>query len=266
MREFLIRTATAVFLLGGAFVLIKFVPNIWFSLVLFGLISVGAFEMTKLSQPGNYSLLLMIMSGLIIAFWFTFRKPDILLCMFLIVFVNGLFFLFSIRDKDKLNTFVRDFGIHFIVIFYLYIPLYFIYELKTSDPNYLFFLIFVIAVGDSGAYFIGRAFGKHKIYPIASPKKSLEGLIAAILTAALSGWLAVIIFPVKVHLWLAIVTGSVIGLLSQLSDPIESLFKRAGNKKDSGSIFPGHGGILDRLDSYILCAPTLYFVTKYLWK
>ncbi len=130
----------------------------------------------------------------------------------------------------------------------------------------MFFLIAVIAVGDSGAYFVGSAIGKHKIYPVASPNKSLEGLIAAVITAGLTGWLCIIIFPVKVELPYAIATAAVIGLFSQLSDPIESLFKRAAGQKDSGSLLPGHGGILDRVDSYIFCAPLLFYIIQYLWK
>jgi phosphatidate cytidylyltransferase len=139
-------------------------------------------------------------------------------------------------------------------------------ELKRLGPNYLFFLIAVIAVGDSGAYFVGSVIGKHKIYPVASPKKSLEGLIAAIITAALTGWLSIIVFPVEVEVWRAIVTGGIIGLFSQLSDPIESLFKRAAGQKDSGTLLPGHGGVLDRVDSYIFCAPVLFYIIVYLWK
>jgi len=156
-------------------------------------------------------------------------------------------------------------GIHLLMIFYLYIPLYFMLKLKELHPHYLFFLIFVIAIGDSAAYFLGRIFGKHKIYPVASPKKSLEGLIAAIVFAAGSGWLSILIFPVEVKVWLAVVTGGLIGLLSQVSDPIESLFKRAANQKDSGTLLPGHGGILDRVDSYIFCAPILFYIIQYSW-
>ena len=159
-------------------------------------------------------------------------------------------------------------GIHFLVIFYLYLPLFFLFKLKELHPNYLFFLIFVIAIGDSAAYLLGRAFGKHKIYPIASPKKSLEGLVAAIVFAAAGGWLSLLIFPVSVNVspWVAMVTGGVTGLLSQLADPIESLFKRAAGKKDSGTLLPGHGCVLDRVDSYIFCAPALFYIIEYFWK
>jgi phosphatidate cytidylyltransferase len=268
MKEFITRTITAFFLIIVAYALIKFVPVTWFSGVLFILITMCAYELVKLSQPTTYSMIIIFLSGLIVALSFTFGKLDLLMAIIMITVLVGLFFLFFIREKGNLSTFIRDMGIHFLIVFYLYIPLYFLFKLKELGSNYLLFLIFIIAVGDSGAYFVGSAIGKHKIYPIASPKKSLEGLIAAIITAGLTGWLSIIVFPVdvKVKVWLAIVTGAVIGLLSQLSDPIESLFKRAAGKKDSGSLLPGHGGILDRMDSYIFCAPVLFYIIIYLWK
>jgi phosphatidate cytidylyltransferase len=266
MKEFITRTVTAVFLLAGAYALIRFVPVPWFSAVLFLLITMGAFELKRLAGPGKYSGVIVILSGLIVGITFTFDTSYLVPGMILIIVMIGLYFLFAIRKSEDLTTFVRDIGIHFLTVFYLYIPLYFILELKRLGPNYLFFMIAVIAVGDSGAYFVGSAVGKHKIYPVASPKKSLEGLIAAVITAALTGWLSIIVFPVNVEVWRAIVTGGIIGLLSQLSDPIESLFKRAAKQKDSGTLLPGHGGILDRVDSYIFCAPVLFYIIVYLWK
>ncbi|MCK5056643.1 MAG: phosphatidate cytidylyltransferase [Candidatus Aminicenantes bacterium] len=267
MKEFITRTITAFFLIIAAYFWIRFVPGHYFSIILFLLISAGAYELLKLSKPGSHSKIIIFVNGLIIALSFTFGKPDLPLAIMIVIVLTGLFFLFSTTGKEKLDTFVRDIGIHFLIVFYLYIPLYFVFELKKMGPNYLFFLIFVIAVGDSAAYFIGSAIGKHKIYQVASPRKSLEGLIAAIVFAAFSGWLALLIFPVTapVKIWIAILTGGIIGLFSQLSDPVESLFKRAAGQKDSSSILPGHGGILDRLDSYIFCAPVLFYLVRYLW-
>jgi phosphatidate cytidylyltransferase len=268
MKEFVTRTVTAFFLIIGAYALIKYVPIYYFSAIWFIIISMGAHELLKLTEPKTRSRILIYLNGLVLASYFTLGKPDLPLGIMVIVISSGVFFLFSIREKESLSTFVSDFGIHYLAIFYLYFPLYYMLELKKLHPNYLFFLIFVIAIGDSAAYFLGRAFGKHKIYPVASPKKSLEGLIAAIVFAAGSGWLVLKVFPVPgdVKVWAAMVTGGVIGLLSQLSDPIESLFKRAGNKKDSGTLLPGHGGVLDRVDSYIFCAPALYYIIVYFWK
>jgi len=266
MKETITRTITAFFLIIAAFALIKYVPPLYFSIVLFLIISAAAVEMVKLAQPGTGSRLIILLNGIIIACSFTFEKPGLMPAVIIILLSNGVFFLFAIKQKEQLNTFIKDIGIHFLVIFYLYVPLYFMFKLKELHPNYLFFLIFVIAIGDSAAYFLGKAFGKHKIYPVASPNKSLEGLIAAVIFAAGSGWLSVILFPVEVKVWMAVVTGAIIGGLSQVSDPIESLFKRAADKKDSSSLLPGHGGILDRVDSYIFCAPVLFYIIDYFWK
>lgn len=266
MNEFVKRTITAFFLIIIAFVLIKFLPLIYFSIILFLLISGAAYEFISICNPEKYSYFLVFLTGIIVALSFTFKQPDLKMTIIIVVFLISMFFLFRLRQKQDLVAFIRDIGIHFLIVFYIYIPLYFLFELKRIGPNYLFFLIFVIAIGDSGAYFLGSVIGKHKIYPVASPKKSLEGLIAAIVFASVSGWLSKLIFPVDVTLWVAVVTGGIIGLISQLSDPVESLFKRAANKKDSGTILPGHGGILDRVDSYIFCAPALFYIIEYFWK
>lgn len=266
MKEFITRTTTAVFLIAAAYGLIQFLPPLYFSLILFIVISMGAHELIKLTEPKRVSLPLIILNGLAVGLSFTFGQPVMPLAIMITVMSSGLFFLFAIKGKEDLSSFVRDIGIHYLAVFYLYLPLYFMFELKKMHPNYLFFLIIVIAIGDSFAYFIGRAVGKTKIYPVASPKKSLQGLIAAVITAGLSGWLSILVFPVKVSVELAIISGAVTGLLSQLSDPIESLFKRSADKKDSGSLLPGHGGVLDRVDSYIFCAPALFYIIYYFWK
>ncbi len=274
MNEFIKRTITAFFLIIAAYSAIVYLPDIYFSVLLYFILSVGAYELIKLTEPKVYSYPIILLNGLVIALSFTIGKPDMAFAMIIILFSTGLYFLLAVNNKDKLETFIKDISIHFLIITYLYIPLYYMFNLKTMvadnplSANYLLFMIFVIAIGDSGAYFVGRAIGKTKIYPIASPNKSLEGLLAAIITAGIAGWLGTMIFkfPVEVSVLTAVITGAVLEILSQLSDPIESLFKRASGKKDSGSIFPGHGGILDRLDSYIFCAPALYYIIEYFWK
>ncbi len=266
MKEFITRTATAMFLALVTYFAIVYLPKIYFSIFLFIVISVSVYEFMRLVEPEVNSMILIYLNGLAIASYFTFEIPKLPLLFFIMIFSVGSFFLISVRTKKLLNSFVRDIGINFIAIFYIFLPLYFILRLREIGPNFLLFLLFVIAIGDSGAYFIGRSIGKHKIYPIASPNKSLEGIIAAVITAGISGWISINIFPIKIDVQTAILTGALIGLISQISDPIESLFKRSAGKKDSGSILPGHGGFLDRIDSYILCSPALFFIITYIWK
>jgi phosphatidate cytidylyltransferase len=266
MKDLNKRLPTTAVLVFFAYSAIRFLPVIYFSAVLYLLISLAAIELIKLTRPQTFSWPLVFFNGLLIALSFTVKQIDLLQALTAALIGNGLFYLCAIKDQKRLESFVRDLGINFLTAGYLYIPLYFLLELKKLGANFLFFLILVIAIGDSGAYFVGSVFGKHKIYPIASPKKSLEGLIAAVLTAALSGWLSIWLFPVAVKLSTAMICAALIGLFSQLSDPVESLFKRAAGQKDSGSLLPGHGGILDRLDSYIFCAPLLFYLIKYFWK
>jgi len=266
MKDLSKRLPTTAVLIVFAYCAIRFLPTVYFSAVLYLLISLAVVELIRLTRPQLFSRPLIFFNGLLIALAFTIEQISLVLALTVIVIASGLFYLFSIKEQAQLESFVRDIGIHCLTVFYLYIPLYFLLELKKLGANFLFFLILVIAIGDSGAYFVGSAFGKHKIYPIASPKKSLEGLIAAVLTAALSGWLSILLFPVPVKLSTALLSAAVIGLFSQLSDPVESLFKRASGQKDSGTLLPGHGGVLDRVDSYIFCAPLLFYLITYFWK
>ena len=265
MKDFSKRLPTTTALIVFAYSAIRFLPVIYFSALVYLLISLAAVELIRLTKPQMFSWPLIFFNGLLIALSFTVKEVDLAGALTAALIASGLFYLFTVRKPTQLESFVRDLGINFLTVFYLYIPLYFLLELKKLGANFLFFLILVIAVGDSGAYFVGSVFGKHKIYPLASPKKSLEGLVAAVLTAALSGWLSICMFPVTVKPSTAMISAAVIGLFSQLSDPVESLFKRSAGQKDSGTLLPGHGGILDRLDSYIFCAPLLFYLITFFW-
>ncbi|HLK03606.1 MAG TPA: phosphatidate cytidylyltransferase [Candidatus Acidoferrum sp.] len=124
-------------------------------------------------------------------------------------------------------------------------------------PWILLFALVITWVGDTAAYFVGRAVGKHKLAPHLSPKKTWEGSIASMAGALLIGWLLStrINVPAPVILGLAAV-GNVAG---QVGDLLESSFKRSAGAKDSGSILPGHGGMLDRIDALILTIPVVWY-------
>ncbi|HOX53772.1 MAG TPA: phosphatidate cytidylyltransferase, partial [Fibrobacteria bacterium] len=120
----------------------------------------------------------------------------------------------------------------------------------------LLFAIGVCWIGDSAAYFAGRAFGRHKLCPELSPGKTIEGAVAAVLaTSAFGAWMV----PAHLNgtLWLGVGIGALLGGAAILGDLLESVLKRWAGVKDSSRLFPGHGGILDRLDSLFLVAPLL---------
>lgn len=119
------------------------------------------------------------------------------------------------------------------------------------------FLIFLsVWANDAFAYFVGSKIGKHKLAPRTSPKKSWEGFFAGLVGSALV-WIVISFTPgISMPIWMAIVIGIVCGLAEVLGDLAESRIKRNSGFKDSGTIMPGHGGLLDRCDSLFLAAPT----------
>lgn len=130
----------------------------------------------------------------------------------------------------------------------------------------VYFLLAVIFLGDTGAFFVGKAIGRHRMTPIASPHKTWEGAIGGLIAAGLGAWAAQAVFFPRAAPLEAIGAGLAVSAVAQISDPLESLFKRAAGVKDSSNALPGHGGILDRVDSMIFAAPFFYFILRYLWK
>src|SRR5205085_1344337 len=113
-------------------------------------------------------------------------------------------------------------------------------------------------VGDSGAYFVGKRFGKHKLAPRVSPKKSWEGAIASMITSVVVAGLYVLQFIPTVPVVHAIALTAVANIAGQFGDLAESALKRGAQVKDSGTILPGHGGFLDRVDSSLFALPVIY--------
>ena len=111
-------------------------------------------------------------------------------------------------------------------------------------------------LADSGAYVVGRSFGKHKLAPRISPGKTVEGYIGGVVTAVVAG--AVVGWFAPFGLWIGLAGGVLVGSLSVLGDLIESMFKRQANAKDSGHLIPGHGGIFDRIDSLLWAGVLIY--------
>lgn len=124
-------------------------------------------------------------------------------------------------------------------------------------------LLLVTFSMDTGAWFFGKNFGKHKLWPAVSPKKTIEGFIGGILTSALIGSLAWHFFFGNFQWYYSVIFGSC-GALSQVGDLVQSKVKREFGIKDSSNLIPGHGGIYDRIDSLIFLSPFFAIVVKYL--
>ncbi|SPE20915.1 Phosphatidate cytidylyltransferase [Candidatus Sulfotelmatomonas gaucii] len=154
---------------------------------------------------------------------------------------------------------------------------------QENGPSLLLLLLFAVWAGDTSAYYFGRAWGRHKMAPKLSPGKSWEGAVASVVGSVLMAWAlvglanllqapwnsgvfawmervcpsAVISYPNELWYWLLLAV--IINLAGQVGDLAESALKRSAGMKDSGSLLPGHGGVLDRIDALLLAAPVLWY-------
>ena len=125
-------------------------------------------------------------------------------------------------------------------------------------------LIVTIIVSDSAQYYTGRALGRRKLAPAISPSKTVEGAIGGLVFGTAAMTLGGLWVFRGVNLWLLLATSVVVVALGMVGDLFESLLKRSAGVKDSSTLIPGHGGVLDRIDSWLFAGPVFYVFTRYL--
>lgn len=136
---------------------------------------------------------------------------------------------------------------------------------KTNIFNagfgYVLFMFFLVILTDVGCYYFGRHLGKHKLAPVVSPNKTIEGSLGGALCAVIGGF--IIAYLIKLPWYHALIASLLVTFFAQIGDLCESLIKRDAGVKDSGDLLPGHGGFLDRTDSYIFTIPVMYYYFAY---
>ena len=268
------RWLTAIIALPILIYIIGFCPR-WIFYSLLCLISLaGLNEFYRLVIPDLHLFIKVIISLLTLLFFFLMFR-DILLAFVLfslMMFIPMLFFLFSNPLEGEVIS--SNIGKTVLGPLYVCLPLALLIHIdKLSLINqidrfgytgqniygiWIFFLLAIIFANDTGAFYSGKLFGKHKLYEAVSPKKTWEGSIGGILLAIIIATFFLKILgphPVDIKLLLIVILVSVAG---QIGDLVESMLKRNHNVKDSGALLPGHGGILDRIDSLLFAAPVLY--------
>jgi phosphatidate cytidylyltransferase len=132
-----------------------------------------------------------------------------------------------------------------------------LHGLHEDGPKLLLFALVITWAGDTAAYFVGRAVGKHALAPRISPKKTWEGSVGSMVGSLIVAW--------AFHYWITIPVGHLVAMAvignvaGQMGDLLESAYKRSAGVKDSGGLLPGHGGVLDRIDALILCIPVIWY-------
>lgn len=139
-------------------------------------------------------------------------------------------------------------------LFYMGVTGAFAMDLADDRPA-LMMSFFIVWAGDTGAYFAGKSFGKHKLYPLVSPKKTIEGSVGGILGSVGGVLIAWSWLAPERAMWPIVIIAVIGSIIAAAGDLVESALKRATGVKDSGAILPGHGGFFDRLDGFIFAAP-----------
>ena len=199
-----------------------------------------------------------------------FQVQEIFFALWMVLFFMALLFIYVFRFPVYKTGQVMAV---FFSVFYAPVMFAFIYLTRqTVYGVYLVFMVFISSwISDTFAYLIGMWLGKHKLAPILSPKKSIEGSIGGIVGASLAGalfgfYLSMYVMKSQDIIWIAAVIGGVGSIFSQVGDLAASAIKRNHDIKDYGNLIPGHGGIMDRFDSVIVTAPMIYFLTILLVK
>jgi phosphatidate cytidylyltransferase len=169
-----------------------------------------------------------------------------------------LFLTYTVISKNRFTF--DDVAYSMLSALYVGIGFYYFIETRIEGLTYIFFALFIIWATDSGAYFIGRAFGKHKLWPEISPKKTVEGSIGGILSALLIAFIFSMFSDWNVPALQLYGTTAILSIFGQIGDLVESALKRHYGVKDSGNLLPGHGGILDRFDSLLFVLPIMHFM------
>jgi len=186
---------------------------------------------------------------------------------FLVLMLAILSILFMATSEDLSSTVSKMgmtlFGILFVGFLLAYVS---IIRSMVNGRLWVLFLIVTVWAGDISALLIGSLFGRHKLYPKISPKKTFEGLFGSIIGSIIMALAFSLLFFPNTEKRFCIFLAVGLGILGQLGDFTESMLKRSAQVKDSGGLIPGHGGMLDRLDSFLFSAPFLHYSLIYLLK
>jgi phosphatidate cytidylyltransferase len=279
------RLITAAVLIPVVLVLVFLGPR-WqwlFTLAVAAVAALAGWEYMDLSRRcGANPPRVATMTALLALFAVNFEWPDLTPALFGILGLGLLVYCTFFKPVEET---IADASASIFCLLYTGLTLIALPSLReqANGPSLVVFLLFVVWAGDTAAYYAGRAWGRHKMAPKLSPGKTWEGAIASVAgsviiaaalvslaslmqepaNSAVLSWLertfpsAVLSYPDEIWYWL--VLAAIINAAGQIGDLAESALKRSAGVKDSGSLLPGHGGVLDRIDALLLAGPVLWY-------
>ncbi len=243
------------------YVLVRYLPPIAFFGLVVGAAWLALIELYRLHFPKQATLEIVIGVAMTTIVLSHLQWPDALPSRPLFVFVIAAILFFYLVSRHDFSRSLADVSV--LIFGTLYIGFTLGHLLLTRAlPDGIFLIFFVVLVtwaGDTGAYYTGVSIGRTPLAPKISPNKTVEGLLGGCLLAVMIALIARAWFIPSLTIVDAVVLGIVLTLAGLIGDLSESMFKRGAGVKDSGGLIPGHGGMLDRLDSLLLTAPTYYY-------
>ncbi|MBA2174077.1 phosphatidate cytidylyltransferase [Halobacillus locisalis] len=258
------RTITAV-VAALIFIPIVFLGGTVFKLFVYVIASIALLELVRMKKISRYSVASGL--GLLLMWALMFPYSDLEGYVDLTEFITkseitllAVLILLSYTVLVKNRFTFDDAGFLLISVIYIGMGFNYLIETRSGGLEYLFFALFVVWATDTGAYVFGRAFGKHKLWPQISPKKTIEGSVGGIILACIVAVVFQLTAPLDHSMLIVLLVTILISIAGQIGDLVESAFKRHYAVKDSGKILPGHGGVLDRFDSLIFILPILHLI------
>jgi len=250
------RVATAVFLLPLVLLSILYLPPSLFLLVIDLLLGLGVFELLRLLARYGVETYWFTFPLTLLLPWVWTYSPELVLNYLV---VSGLICMgHSVFQTREMKTGFLSMSGNLMAILYLGLPLSIAGSFQSSQKLQLLMVLSVVWAGDILAYGVGKRWGKHKVTSQVSPHKSLEGYVAGLLFSVLAAVVfGYYFFPAWSTAYLVLI-GAFLGLVSTVGDLFESMLKRGADIKDSSNLLPGHGGVLDRIDSLLFALPAYY--------
>src|SRR5499426_1268960 len=260
------RVLSAIIFLPILFAALWMGAPIWFSAIAAAGVLIGLYEYYRLASRGGEVQGLAAATATLAAFYFG-RHELIVAIIATLVIVEMLAQLFTrAKDEDLSETLpeaaIRVFGVLYVAVLGGYIIAIRVIEshdIPRLAPKLLTLFFIIVFAGDTGAYYTGRAMGRRRLAPRVSPGKTVEGAIGGLLGNVAAALIAHFTFFPELKVIHAVPLALAMGLLGITGDLCESMLKRGARAKDAGSLIPGHGGLLDRLDSMLFNAPLLYY-------
>ncbi|MBZ0159974.1 phosphatidate cytidylyltransferase [Candidatus Methylomirabilis sp.] len=255
------RILSAAVLLPAFLLLVQFGTALHFFLLVTLAILIGLYEFYGMAKVGGWHPLtpLGIGCGLALSCMEFFGAPAPWLISFLTGVIILMFVSLLVEGTDPKETASRGaitlLGLIYVVGL-LSVPA--LLRAMTLGRTYIFYLVFVTWAGDTGAFYIGSTMGKRLLCPSVSPRKTVEGSVGGLVCSVLASGLAKLWFWEELGTVETLAMGCGLGVMGQAGDLCESMLKRSFGVKDTGALIPGHGGVLDRVDSLLFAGPVLY--------